>query len=313
MLAMKAVPATAYTDEAEPQPLWPPTNSAAGSEALARKKGDTPYPASSTATSTRKILERSVSAERKAPTKASNATSGGAGQHFKRFTQRVFDLYTNEASSASIGQRDSDDESAPSDVRESSARRPEEPDQGSESSGTGRPIDFVGITWKGNLEAILLTFGQEKPKEFFHHLAESYQDPLARVPILLLLTIFLRLNSIHTYHITSTDLPRMLILSAQLDTSTTCTALVITALVILLPHIPNWFASGGAGGLASLLAIYARIIDWRKLGVGWENRTGATEEEANERREKDEEFQEVDRLARRLNARKELNWRRLGE
>ncbi|EST08543.1 Guanine nucleotide binding protein (G-protein), alpha subunit [Kalmanozyma brasiliensis GHG001] len=63
-----------------------------------------------------------------------------------------------------------------------------------------------------------------------------YEDlrPMARV-----LLTFLRLYPIHAYHITSTALPRMLILSLQLDTSTTCVSLGVTALIMLIPHIPN--------------------------------------------------------------------------
>ncbi|CEH18226.1 HAMARTIN [Ceraceosorus bombacis] len=172
-------------------------------------------------------------------------------------------------------------------------------------------IDVVGTTWKGNLETILIAFGSLRPKELFHHLAESFDDPLARVPILLLLSIFLRLYSMHAPLATRTALPRMLVLSAQLDTSTTSTALCITALVMLLPHIANWIANGGAGGLPTFLAIYARVIDWRKLGVGWETRTGSDDGMEELRRQYDEEFAEVDRLGKRLLARPDLNWRRL--
>ena len=45
--------------------------------------------------------------------------------------------------------------------------------------------------------------------------------------------------------------------------------------------------------------------------AGQEERVG--EEHETERKELDEEFAEVDRLARRLNIRPELEWQRVGE
>ncbi len=171
-----------------------------------------------------------------------------------------------------------------------------------------RPATLV---WKGNLESILLVYSNQKPKEFFHHIAESFSEPTARVPLLFLLSTFLRLYPIHAYHITATALPLMLILSLQLDTSTTCVSLGVTALIMLIPHIPNWIANGGAGGLPTLLSIFARIVDWRRLGNGWETRIGDDPELAELRREKDEEFAEMDRLGKRLNIKPALRWNRL--
>lgn len=260
---------------------------------------------------------------------------------FFRFTQRIFDLYLSEAvfSSSSTRNQDDDDvmdlkeeEEMEANLKESKIEEEinktpltskQEANKDPFVGGGGGsmpfkeddsgPMDLVGTTWKGNLEAILLTYGQEKPTEFFHHLADSFLDPSSRVPLLLLLTIFLRLYSNHAYKITLTKLPKLLILSLQLDTSKTLISLNLTALVILLPHIPNWIASGGAGGLPVLLAIFARVVDWRRLGRGWEDRIGDGDDLELRRRELDEEFAEMERLGRRLNIRKDLEWRRLGE
>ncbi|PWN41362.1 hypothetical protein IE81DRAFT_330971 [Ceraceosorus guamensis] len=323
VFAMAATPSASYVDEPEPTAAWPPRE---GLDA-ARKRGDAPYPTSSTDPN-----EGSVAAaiERRGPSRERRSASGAAAKshsadHLRRFTQRIFDLYTSEASATAIGQRN-DDEDEAKDEQEAKAQTlaaPETENVGIVDSAATKVqpwsgdldaaplIDVVGTTWKGNLETILIAFGSLRPKELFHHLAESFDDPLARVPILLLLSIFLRLYSMHAPLITRTALPRMLVLSAQLDTSTTSTALCITALVMLLPHIANWIANGGAGGLPTFLAIYARVIDWRKLGVGWENRTGSDDGMEELRRQYDEEFAEVDRLGKRLLARPDLNWRRL--
>jgi hypothetical protein len=222
-------------------------------------------------------------------------------------------MYTSEASSS--GMRDIEDD----DIKDVDA---DEPSPSSEL--TPDPLETArvaekgiqsstseletGPTWKGNLEAIILTFGEECPKRFFHHLSESFLDPPARIPILLLLTIFFRISSLHAYHIVSTPFVRILILSLQLDTSETCASLGAFALATLIPHIPNWIANGGAGGLPALLSILARIIDWRKLGPQWEERTDALTDADGEAIE---EWSQVGRLSKRLHVRPEIEWKQL--
>lgn len=352
MQAMASSPSTAYKDEPPPKASWPHVS---GSEQpTTRKAGDAPYPLASAAPHSPVTPRKSSNA----PDHGASPTSSGAPRKdmFRQFTQRIFDLYLSESSAGYLkhhsGDEDDDHESEEGGAAgQTIADCPKEPAQMQrekshdsevaqeqlleEEEQQGRPIDLVGTTWRGNLEAILLMFGQSRPKvstslvahgifradadlalhiqEFFHHLAESFAEAAARVPVLVLLTIFLRLNSNHTYHITSTALPRQLLLSLQLDTSTTSTSLCITALVMLMPHIPNWLANGGAGGLPTLLSVYARVVDWRKLGKGWEERVGDSEEMEALRKEKDEEFAEVARLGKRLCVRPGLNWQRLGK
>ncbi|SPO26162.1 uncharacterized protein UTRI_02438 [Ustilago trichophora] len=345
--AMVAAPSTAYEDEPSPTPVWPaprtapidtPTDSTSTSPRRARA---VPYPMSAAAP-----LSSSSSSSLRQPQRSSsiNAGSGSAPgsrstsvasrqDTFRRFTQRILDLYLAEAAQESqqiraddAGQRDQRRASGPEGAKPSSTGNGSVAGSvsGSVAAGMGshavaRDLSHSGhllrdpaaLVWKGNLESILLVYSNEKPKEFFHHIAESFSEPTARVPLLFLLSTFLRLYPIHAYHITSTALPRMLILSLQLDTSTTCVSLGVTAFIMLIPHIPNWIANGGAGGLPTLLSIFARIVDWRRLGHGWESRVGDDPELDEMRREKDEEFTEIDRLGKRLNIKPSLHWNRL--
>ncbi|KAI3476303.1 hypothetical protein L1887_62140 [Cichorium endivia] len=316
--AMDAAPTTAYEDEPAPVAVWPapasrPTDAPDSAKASPipstspRRARETPYPTSATmpaSSSPSRQPQRSPSLTAPSASAGRSASVGSRQDTFRRFTQRILDLYLAEAAHESQQLRSED----------ARPRRGSAPDLAisRDLSGSGHLLrDPATLVWKGNLESILLVYSNQKPKEFFHHIAESFSEPTARVPLLFLLSTFLRLYPIHAYHITATALPRMLILSLQLDTSTTCVSLGVTALIMLIPHIPNWIANGGAGGLPTLLSIFARIVDWRRLGNGWETRIGDDPELAELRREKDEEFAEMDRLGKRLNIKPALRWNRL--
>ena len=335
--AMVSAPASAYPDEPPPTAVWPAVNEPG---TAVRKVGDAPYTLAAAAvtplspTRTRRSTSVSTSSSSAAgPASPANPRSGAARQDmFKRFAQRVFDLYTSEVVHIEASREEDD-------ARKDAAEEAEEGAAASEDGQQTKPANdsqpssavswqshihtstkekrasdvdaHISAVWRSNLEAIVLAFGAAQSKRFFHHVAESFTDASARVCLLVLLTTFLRMHSIHIYHVTSTPLPRRLLLSLQLDTSSTVIALGMTALVMLMPHIPDWIANGGAGGLPTCFSIMSRVIDWRKLGKGWEERVG--EEHETERKELDEEFAEVDRLARRLNIRPELEWQRVGE
>ncbi|KAJ1020767.1 hypothetical protein NDA16_004158 [Ustilago loliicola] len=345
--AMVAAPSTAYEDEPAPTPVWPAPASApleaaespGAASTSPRRARAVPYPMSAAApipSSPSRQPQRSSSINAGSGPGSRSASVGSRQDHFRRFTQRILDLYLAEAAQES--QQIWSDEASQREQRRGSGADAIKPSSttnsgsivgsvpGSISGGVGggdhavaRDLSHSGhllrdpaaLVWKGNLESILLVYSNEKPKEFFHHIAESFSEPTARVPLLFLLSTFLRLYPIHAYHITSTALPRMLILSLQLDTSTTCVSLGVTALIMLIPHIPNWIANGGAGGLPTLLSIFARIVDWRRLGHGWESRVGDHPKLDEMRREKDEEFTEIDRLGKRLNIKPSLRWSRL--
>lgn len=309
---MSCTPLDLYVDEPPPSPIWPaPMQSAVAAEQQRSSKrvpGTAPYPISSTrATSPGRS---SVSGEsRRSTLYGTIKRSNEIKNPLWRFTSRIFDMYTSEASSATIKDVEDDDiqdvninEANLDDGTKQDASAQKDFAQGKTPQTT---LSDVSLTWKGNLEAIILSFGEEKPKSFFHHLSDAFADPQARVPILLLLTIFFRISSLHAYHVVSTPFVRILVLSLQLDTSKLSTALGVSALVTLIPHIPNWIANGGAGGLPALLSILARIIDWRRLGQHWEERTVALD------REGIEEVESLERISRRLRIRQDIHWERL--
>ncbi|MCO5565881.1 hypothetical protein L7F22_019556 [Adiantum nelumboides] len=319
---MRSTPSSNYIDEPAPRAVWPaaPQSAIAAEHTrLPRQPGAAPYPISSTRAPSTSRSSEDGDARRNALFSTKINYGKASADPLRRFTERIFDLYTTEASST--GMRDIEDD----DIREVGIDQPspseESPIDGLDHQLSERKsvnarelatqsmeLDVVS-TWKGNLEAIILTFGEEKPKAFFHHLSESFLEPSARIPILLLLTIFFRISSLHAYHVVSTPFVRFLLMSLQLDTSKTAAALGAFALSTLIPHIPNWIANGGAGGLPALLSILARIVDWRKLGPKWEDRENALLD--NEGKEM-EEWAQVQRISRRLNVRSDIQWKRLG-
>ncbi|UZJ52069.1 hypothetical protein CBS101457_001389 [Exobasidium rhododendri] len=323
--AMSATPQSSYVDEQASTAVWPaPDQSsvvAAAAPRVSRKPGDAPYPASSTRSISQSRSSKSSEdgEARFASLYSTTPKRNGPTDPMRRFTQRIFDLYTSEASSASSktveddeiedfdgsGGEENDDE----DERRPSRRKWSK--SGKDGPLAGVDLDLVSPTWKGNLEAIILTFGEQRSKAFFHHLSDSFLEPTSRVPILLLLTIFFRLSSSHAYHVVHTPFVRLLVLSLQLDTSKTSTSLGILALVTLIPHFPNSLASGLAGGLPALLSIYARIVDWKKLSPGWEGNSNAVGGSLGDDDDDEEEEQWQERLSKRLKLRKGLEWNRL--
>jgi len=126
--------------------------------------------------------------------------------------------------------------------------------------------------WTQRLEDLVLAFGKRAPKHFFHHLSSCFAEPTNRIPVLVNLIAFISANPSSAYHLIATPLPAEVLMSLQIDTSTTVISLGVRLVVMLLPHIPMWFANGGGGGLPALMAIFARVIDWRIFGNGWEER-----------------------------------------
>ncbi|CAD6901441.1 unnamed protein product [Tilletia controversa] len=225
-------------------------------------------------------------------------------------------------------------------VEEAAEEEMEEEDQYDEHS----------LCWTQRLEALVLAFGTRAPKRFFHHLSSCFAEPTNRIPVLVNLIAFISAHPATAYHLIATPLPAEVMMSLQIDTSTTVITLGARLAVMLLPHIPTWFANGGGGGLPALMAVFARIIDWRIFGNGWEERVGkvtaagaATESEGstagdsamtvdtgsqgddgpngsavsladeiiNQRAALDIEWTELDRIGKRLQLRQDVQWSRL--
>ncbi|KAE8224738.1 hypothetical protein CF319_g2404 [Tilletia indica] len=204
--------------------------------------------------------------------------------------------------------------------------------------------------WTQRLESLVLAFGTRAPKRFFHHLSSCFAEPTNRIPVLVNLIAFISAHPATAYHLIATPLPAEVLMSLQIDTSTTVVTLGARLVVMLLPHIPTWFANGGGGGLPALMAVFARIIDWRIFGNGWEERVssvtgtgGGSESEGsmagdsaltldtgsqgddgpgksavsmadeiiNRKAALDIEWTELDRIGKRLQLREDVQWSRL--
>ncbi|KAK0520098.1 hypothetical protein OC835_007314 [Tilletia horrida] len=209
--------------------------------------------------------------------------------------------------------------------------------------------DEPSICWTQRLEGIILEFGTRAPKRFFHHLAFCFSEPTYRIPVLVNLIAFISEYPATAYHVIPTQLPAEVLMSLQIDTSTMVVSLGVRLVVMLLPHIPTWFANGGGGGLPALMAIFARVIDWRIFGNGWEERVGTgtsvlgsedggsaagdsallldtssqgedgpgvsavslADEIINKKAALDIEWMELDRIGKRLELREDVEWLRL--
>ncbi|KAK0547091.1 hypothetical protein OC846_004991 [Tilletia horrida] len=128
------------------------------------------------------------------------------------------------------------------------------------------------LCWSQRLETLVLAYGRQNPKRFFHHLSFCFAEPTYRIPVLVNLIAFISSHPSSAYHLIATPLPAEVLMSLQIDTSTTVISLGVRLMVMIMPHIPMWFANGGGGGLPALMAVFARIIDWRIFGNGWEER-----------------------------------------
>ena len=84
-----------------------------------------------------------------------------------------------------------------------------------------------------------------------------------RLQVLGLLCSFVRLQGPHLYQVLQTPLLEHLLQCLSIDTSTTVISLVLTILIMFMPHICNSLSKY----LPQLFHIYTRILCWDKYGV----------------------------------------------
>lgn len=316
VMAMRSVPKECYPDEPPPSG---PNKSTAPHDSLLDLSFDSKSPvapsapvlksppplsplsppdSTSTTPSTPTVPSTAPSSSSSAPASASaSAPSGKLGVRSKShdpraFTRRVFMLYVEEH-----------------------VPRPHVDHQGNvpplSSWDASCPVPRES-TWKYNLGEVILQYSQESPLAFFHHIAESLPDPNARLCLLELLIQFFRFAPNLIYQVVRTRVPHTLLLLLELDTSKTIITFGLRAVTMLIPHIPDWIASGGAGGLPAFLSVLARIIDWRQFGRGWEDRVGSgTNHTDADRRILDPDYLDLDRIGQRTLLKPGINWTRI--
>ncbi|PQK10132.1 hypothetical protein BB8028_0002g04560 [Beauveria bassiana] len=114
------------------------------------------------------------------------------------------------------------------------------------------------------LREALGQFGRRKPKEFFASLNKLFVKKTHRKPLLRFFCAFIQGQPPHLYQILETRLWTSLLLCLQLDTSTTVVSAALTALIMLLPHMPSDLVPH----LPTLFNIYARLLFWEQERSG---------------------------------------------
>ncbi|KAM3555100.1 hypothetical protein ARSEF4850_006164 [Beauveria asiatica] len=114
------------------------------------------------------------------------------------------------------------------------------------------------------LREALGQFGRRKPKEFFASLNKLFVNKTHRKPLLRFFCAFIQGQPPHLYQILETRLWTSLLLCLQLDTSTTVVSAALTALIMLLPHMPSDLVPH----LPTLFNIYARLLFWEQERSG---------------------------------------------
>ncbi|KAI1365078.1 Hamartin protein-domain-containing protein [Xylaria arbuscula] len=126
-----------------------------------------------------------------------------------------------------------------------------------------------------HMRETLVQYGKKRPKEFMTVVDQFICKRSHRASALLLLSSFVQSQPPHLYLILQTPLFASLLNCLQRDTSTTIMSLALTALTMVLPHVPSSLVPH----LPTLFNIYARLLFWeRELAMD------ADSEESKERR-----------------------------
>ncbi|KAL5349311.1 hypothetical protein ACLOAV_005601 [Pseudogymnoascus australis] len=110
------------------------------------------------------------------------------------------------------------------------------------------------------IKTVLLAFGQKRPQIFLAAIDNYFVKREHRGQVLSLLSEFIRHGPPHLHLLLQTPLFDNLLRCLQIDTSTTVVALAMTALTMVLPHIP---VSTGKN-LPALFNIYTRMLFWER-------------------------------------------------
>ncbi|KAI1083495.1 Hamartin protein-domain-containing protein [Whalleya microplaca] len=110
------------------------------------------------------------------------------------------------------------------------------------------------------LRHIIILYGKKRPKDLLTILDKFVVKKTYRARALSLFNIFVQSQPPHLYLILQTPLFNSLINCLQLDASTTIVSLALTALTMILPHMPSSLVPH----LPTLFNIYARLLFWER-------------------------------------------------
>ncbi|KAI1097763.1 Hamartin protein-domain-containing protein [Jackrogersella minutella] len=129
-----------------------------------------------------------------------------------------------------------------------------------EHETNGRVPDSVSEFKEKQLQRTLLHYGKRRPKDLLTVLDQFVTKKDYRARALSFLAIFVQSQPPHLHLILQTPLFGNLINCLQLDTSTTIVSLALSALTMILPHMPSSLVPH----LPTLFNIYARMLFWER-------------------------------------------------
>ncbi|KAJ2903591.1 tuberous sclerosis 1 [Zalerion maritima] len=118
----------------------------------------------------------------------------------------------------------------------------------------------TGSQKEKQLRKTLIQYGKKKPKEFMHAINGFVVKEDCRGRILTLLCEFVQKQPPHLHQVLHTPLFKNLLRILQQDTSTTIVNMAMTAIIMLLPHMPSSLVPH----LPTLFNIYARLLFWER-------------------------------------------------
>lgn len=129
-----------------------------------------------------------------------------------------------------------------------------------EYEAIGRTPDTISDFKEKQLRRTLLNYGKRRPKDLLTTLDLFVAKKASRAHALSFLAIFVQSQPPHLHLILQTPLFGNLINCLQIDTSTTIVSLALTALTMILPHMPSSLVPH----LPTLFNIYARLLFWER-------------------------------------------------
>ncbi|KAI8963830.1 Hamartin protein-domain-containing protein [Daldinia sp. FL1419] len=129
-----------------------------------------------------------------------------------------------------------------------------------EYEAIGKSPDAMTEFKEKQLRKTLLHYGKRRPKDLLTVLSLYVVKKPYRAHALSFLGIFVQSQPPHLHLILQTPLFNNLVNCLQLDTSTTIVSLALTALTMILPHMPSSLVPH----LPTLFNIYARLLFWER-------------------------------------------------
>lgn len=129
-----------------------------------------------------------------------------------------------------------------------------------EYEAINRTPDTISDFKEKQLRRTLLHYGKRRPKDLLTVLDQYMVKKAYRARALSFLSLFVQSQPPHLHLILQTPLFNNLLNCLQIDTSTTIVSLALTALTMILPHMPSSLVPH----LPTLFNIYARLLFWER-------------------------------------------------